>query len=99
MPNLVAFAAMSKDPFGFDEMPWSKACEELRQWAIVHARRDEVIRKAAAAGVGQRQIQEITGVARTTIARILASPPKPPRKVPPGSRTAEDLERMTRGRR
>jgi hypothetical protein len=47
------------------------ARKELRRWATVHARRDEVIREAAAAGIDYRSIQEITGVARTTIARIV----------------------------
>jgi hypothetical protein len=37
-----------------------------------HAQRDEVIRVAVAAGIDQRSIQQITGVARTTIARIMS---------------------------
>jgi 3-keto-L-gulonate-6-phosphate decarboxylase len=44
----------------------------LRKWAKVHKQRDEVIRVAVAAGIDQRSIQEITGVARTTIGRIVA---------------------------
>jgi hypothetical protein len=51
------------------------AYEALRAWARVHGQRDEVIRAAVAAGVDQRSIQEITGVARTTIARIVARNP------------------------
>ncbi len=48
-----------------------KAAErELRKWATVHRRRDELIRAAVAAGVDTRRIQQITGVARTTITRI-----------------------------
>jgi hypothetical protein len=35
-----------------------------------------VIRAAAAAGVSLRRIQEVTGIARTTIMRILGSPPR-----------------------
>ena len=46
------------------------ARRELRKWARVHAQRDELIQAAVAAGVHTRDIQEITGVARTTIARI-----------------------------
>jgi hypothetical protein len=42
----------------------------LRKWAKIHRQRDDVIRAAVAAGIDQRSIQEITGVARTTIARI-----------------------------
>lgn len=67
---LVAFAAM-KSPL--DGTEYSKACDALKKWAKVHAQRDEVIRRGLAAGVGQRHIQEITGVARTTIARIARS--------------------------
>ena len=47
------------------------AYKDLRRWAKANARRDEVIRSAVAAGIDYRSIQEITGVARTTIARIV----------------------------
>ena len=50
---------------------------ELRAWAVANAQRDNVIRKAAAAGISLPRIQEITGIARTTIMRILGSPPRP----------------------
>jgi hypothetical protein len=49
---------------------------ELRAWAAADAQRDDVIREAAAAGVSLPRIQEITGIARTTIMRILGSPPR-----------------------
>jgi hypothetical protein len=49
---------------------------ELRAWALANAQRDDVIRAAAAAGVSLRRIQEVTGIARTTIMRILGSPPR-----------------------
>lgn len=49
-----------------------RAEKALRSWANVHAKRDEVIRAALAAGVSTHRIQRITGVARTTIARIQA---------------------------
>jgi len=44
----------------------------LRDWRSISRMRDDLIREAAAAGISVRQIHEITGVARTTIARILA---------------------------
>jgi len=54
---------------------------ELRAWALANAQRDDAIRAAAAAGVSLPRIQEITGIARTTIMRILGAPPRPaPRK-------------------
>ena len=49
--------------------------EELRAWARAYLRRDEVIRAADAAGISVRRITEVTGIARTTILRILGSPP------------------------
>jgi len=67
---LVAFAAMGNDIDPFAER--HAANTALRKWAKVHAQRDEVIRAAVAAGIDQRSIQGITGVARTTIARIVA---------------------------
>jgi DNA invertase Pin-like site-specific DNA recombinase len=45
----------------------------LRRWAEVHAKRDEVIKTAAAAGISVHRIHKITGVARTTITRILSA--------------------------
>jgi len=50
---------------------------ELRAWALVNAQRDDVIRAAASAGVSPQRIQEVSGIARTTILRILGSPPRP----------------------
>ena len=50
---------------------------ELRAWALANAQRDDAIRAAAAAGVSLPRIQQITGIARTTIMRILGSPPRP----------------------
>ena len=52
--------------------------DELRRWAQENARRDEVIREAFAAGVRLYQIQEITGLTRPSIMRILARGPKRP---------------------
>ena len=50
---------------------------ELRAWARANGRRDDAIRAAAAAGISAHRIQEVTGIARTTIMRILGSPPRP----------------------
>jgi hypothetical protein len=56
-----------------DLMPERTAAyKALRKWAQVYSKRDEVIRAAVAAGIDQRSIQQITGVARTTIIRIVA---------------------------
>jgi hypothetical protein len=48
---------------------------ELRAWAHAYLRRNEVIRAADAAGLSVGRIHEVTGIARTTIMRILGSPP------------------------
>ncbi|HYB88096.1 MAG TPA: hypothetical protein VEC76_14660 [Streptosporangiaceae bacterium] len=58
--------------------PFTDAEDKLRQWAEANARRDEVIREAAAAGVSIHQIQQITGIGRATIIGILARRPKRP---------------------
>ncbi len=43
----------------------------LKAWADNNARRDELIREAVAAGVPVRRIHAITGIARTTVMRVL----------------------------
>lgn len=58
--------------------PFTDAEDKLRQWAEANARRDEIVREAAAAGVSIHQIQEITGISRATIIGILARRPKRP---------------------
>jgi hypothetical protein len=55
---------------------------ELRAWALANARRDDVIRAAAAAGISLQRIQKLTGIARTIIMRILGSP-RPARRRSP----------------
>jgi len=55
---------------------------ELRAWARANSRRDDAIREAIAAGVSVHRIQEVTGIARTTIMRILGSPSRAPRRSP-----------------
>lgn len=46
---------------------------KLIAWAEAYRERDEVIRDAVAAGVSRRQVTKLTGIARTTIDRILSS--------------------------
>jgi hypothetical protein len=43
----------------------------LENWARVHRQRDGLIRAAAAAGVGVNEITRITGIAKTTVIRVL----------------------------
>ncbi len=59
--------------------PMSDAEDKLRRWAEAQARRDEIVCEAATAGVSIHQIQQITGIARSTILGILARRPKRPR--------------------
>jgi hypothetical protein len=58
--------------------PVSDAEDKLRRWAEAQARRDEIVCEAAAAGVSIHRIQQITGIARSTILGILARQPKKP---------------------
>src|SRR5262249_28051715 len=62
---------------------------ELRAWARANSRRDDAIREAIAAGVSVHRIQEVTGIARTTIMRILGAPSRAPRRSPRPSPRAE----------
>lgn len=55
---------------------------KLRAWKAETDRRDELIRAASAAGVNVSRIQKLTGVARTTIRRILDRPANPRLPVP-----------------
>jgi hypothetical protein len=54
-----------------DQVTLNQAERELAAWAAVNARRDEVVRTAHRAGVAKNRIHAITGIARTTIDRIL----------------------------
>jgi transposase len=58
--------------------PAAEAEDKLRRWAEANARRDEIVREAAAAGVSIHQIQQITGISRATVIGILARRPKRP---------------------
>jgi len=51
------------------------AAERLKAWADLNAQRDRLIRYAIVAGVSRREIVRLTGVARTTIDRILDRTP------------------------
>lgn len=43
----------------------------LKKWAQVYRQRDDLIRAASAAGVGVNEIARITGIAKTTVIRVL----------------------------
>jgi hypothetical protein len=43
----------------------------LKRWAQVYRKRDDLIRAASAAGVGVNEITRITGIAKTTVIRVL----------------------------
>ena len=43
----------------------------LTRWARVYRQRDDLIRAASAAGVGVNEITRITGIAKTTVIRVL----------------------------
>jgi len=53
-----------------------QAREMLTAWAAeqdaVAARRDEVVRAAVEAGLSKAEVHRLTGIARTTVDRILA---------------------------
>lgn len=48
-----------------------EAEKELTKWALSYAKRDFLVREAYAAGVPKIRIYVITGIARTTIDRIV----------------------------
>ena len=47
-------------------------------WGSCYRTRDEVVRMAFASGVSKIEIHRLTGIARTTIDRILAEPEPAP---------------------
>jgi len=47
------------------------ARRDLQRWARVYSERDAVIRRASASGVGVNEITRVTGLAKTTVLRIL----------------------------
>lgn len=49
------------------------ARRDLQRWAKVYAQRDEMVRQSALSGIGVNEIARITGLAKTTVIRILAA--------------------------
>lgn len=47
------------------------ARRDLRRWATVYSQRDELIHSAKAAGLGVNEITRLTGLAKTTVLRVL----------------------------
>jgi DNA invertase Pin-like site-specific DNA recombinase len=47
------------------------ARKSLKRWAAMNAQRDELVRLAASSGVGINEIARITGLAKTTVLRIV----------------------------
>lgn len=54
-------------------MTREEAEELLSEWVIVTRDRDNRVRAAVAAGLSKHRVYQITGVARTTIDKILAA--------------------------
>ena len=44
---------------------------DLQRWARVYAQRDEMIRQSRKSGLGVNEITRISGLAKTTVIRIL----------------------------
>ena len=61
------------------ELTVRQAREMLASWAAEHdavdSRRDEVVRAAIDAGIGKSEVHRLTGIARTTIDRIVGTSP------------------------
>ena len=61
------------------ELTVRQAREMLAAWAAeqdaVAARRDEVVRTAVDAGLSKAEVHRLTGIARTTIDRIVSAAP------------------------
>jgi DNA invertase Pin-like site-specific DNA recombinase len=72
-----------------EELTVRQARELLTEWATVSASRDDRVRTAYHSGVSKSEIARLTGVARTTIDRILEEAPG---SQPDGSQTEHDLE-------
>jgi hypothetical protein len=49
----------------------ASAERELAAWAEQHRKRDTLVRAAVGAGVSKHRIRQLTGIARTTIDRIV----------------------------
>ena len=55
------------------ELTVRQAREVLTEWAAVAASRDDRVRTAFVSGVSKSEISRLTGIARTTIDRIIDS--------------------------
>jgi hypothetical protein len=55
---------------------YDRAKCELTAWAEAWQRRDEVVRAAWMAGLSKHHIHQITGLARSTVDRILPTEPR-----------------------
>jgi hypothetical protein len=62
--------------------------QELAAWAAANEYRDEIIRNAYRAGVPKARIHAMTGVARTTIDRVLQDPAPPSGPANPAAQDA-----------
>jgi hypothetical protein len=66
------------------DMTPEEAEQMLSEWVIVTRDRDMRVRAAVAAGVSKYRINQITGIGRSTIDRILAAGPGGAANVPSG---------------
>ncbi len=74
MAELVAFDTMHDADVPAMRLPAAltdMARKSLKRWAAVNAQRDELVRAAASSGVGINEIARITGLAKTTVIRIV----------------------------
>lgn len=67
---LVAFTTMQQMKAHKALLDMSR--RDLARWARVNAERDQLVRQARASGLGVNEITRITGLAKTTVIRILA---------------------------
>jgi hypothetical protein len=55
-------------------MTTEEAEQMLSEWVVVTRDRDARVRAAVAAGITKHRVHQLTGIGRSTIDRILASP-------------------------
>ena len=67
------------------EVTLRQARELLADWATVVRSRDERVRTAVESGLSKSEVSRLTGIARSTVDRIVES-------APDGSATAQDEE-------
>lgn len=61
----------ASDHDGSQQLRQNEEERALIMWAIAQRQRDEIVRRAHFFGVSKRRIHLLTGIARTTIDRIL----------------------------